>query len=34
MLLETLNACIVGNLLTGKGVIRAAKGVIRVGDNF
>ena len=31
ILLGTLPACIIGNILTGKGVIRAGEGVIRPG---
>ena len=31
MLLGTLGASLLGNLLTGKGTIRARKGTIRVG---
>ena len=34
MLLGTLAAIILGNALTGKGVIRAGKGVIETGENF
>ena len=34
MLLGTLAASILGNALTGKGVIRVDEGVIRVGQNF
>ena len=34
MLLETLAASILGNALTGKGVIRAGEGVIRAGQSF
>ena len=33
ILLGTLPACIIGNILTGKGVIRAGEGVIRPGWN-
>ena len=31
MLLGTLKASVLGNMLTGKGVMRAGKGIIRVG---
>ena len=34
MLLGTLGASLLGNLLTGKGTIRAAEGTIRAGQNF
>ena len=34
MLLGTLAASILENVLTGKGVIRVSKGVIRTGQNF
>ena len=34
MLLETLAASILGNALSGKGVIRAGRKVIRAGQNF
>ena len=34
MLLGTLAASILGNTLTGKGVIRAGKGVIKSSQNF
>ena len=34
MLLGTLEASLLGNLLTGKGTIRAGKGGIRAGENF
>ena len=34
MLLDTLAASILGNALTGKGVIRAGEGVIRAGQDF
>ena len=34
MLLGTLDASLLGNLLTGKGTIRAGKGTIRAGENF
>ena len=34
MLLETLGASLLGDLLTGKGRIRAGKGTIRAGENF
>ena len=34
MLLGTLAASILGNALTGKGVIRAGEGLIRVGKDF
>ena len=33
MLLGTLGASLLGNLLAGKGVDRAGKGVIRAGEN-
>ena len=33
MLLGTLDASLLGNLLTGKGTIRAGKGGIRSGEN-
>ena len=34
MLLETLGASLLGNLLTGKGEITAGKGTIRAGETF
>ena len=34
MLLGTLGASLLGNLLSGKGVIRAGEGVIRAGQDF
>ena len=34
MFLETLGASLLGNLLIGKGKIRAGKGTIRGGENF
>ena len=34
MLLATLGATLLGNLLTGKGVIRVDEGTIRAGQNF
>ena len=34
MLLETLPASILGNVLAERGVIRAGEGVIRSGENF
>ena len=34
MLLGTLGASLLGNLLTGRGVIRAGEGTIRAGENF
>ena len=34
MLLGTLGASLLENLLTGKGIIKADKGSIRVGENF
>ena len=34
MLLDTLGAILLGNLLTGKDKIRAGKGTIRVGQDF
>ena len=34
MLLGTLGASLLGNLLTGKDTIRAGEGTIRVGDSF
>ena len=33
-LLGTLGASLLGNLLTGKGTIRANKGTIRTGQDF
>ena len=32
MLLGTLGASLLGNLLTGKGMMRAGKGIVRAGD--
>ena len=32
ILLGTLNASLLGNLLTGKGVMRAGEGAIRTGE--
>ena len=34
MLLGTLGASLLGNLLTGKGIVRAGKGTIRAGQDF
>ena len=34
MLLGTLGASLLGNLLTGKGTIRAGEGTIRADENF
>ena len=34
MLLGTLGASLFGNLLTGKGTIRAGEGKIRAGQDF
>ena len=34
MLLRTLAASILGDALTGKGIIRASKRVVRAGENF
>ena len=34
MLLGTLGASLLENLLTGKGIIKADEGSIRVGENF
>ena len=34
MLLDTLGASLLGNLLIGKDKIRAAKGTVRVGQDF
>ena len=34
MLLGTLGASLLGNLLTGKGTIRAGDGTIRAGQDF
>ena len=34
MLLGTLRASSLGNLLTSKGVMRAVEGTIRAGQNF
>ena len=34
MLLRTLSASLLGNLLTGKGTIRADEGTIRAGENY
>ena len=33
-LLGTLGASLLGNLLTGKGTIRAGEGIIRADENF
>ena len=33
-LLDTLGASLLGNILTGKGIIKAGEGVIRVGQYF
>ena len=33
-LLGTLSASLLGNLLTGKGIIRAGEGIIRAGQDF
>ena len=32
MLLGTLGACLLGNLLTGKGIVRAGSAIIRAGS--
>ena len=32
MLLGTLGASLLGNLLTGKGMMRAGEGIVRAGD--
>ena len=34
MLLGTLGAILLGNILTGLGTIRAGKGTIKAGENF
>ena len=34
MLLGTLDASLLGNLLTGKGTIRAGEGTVRAGQDF
>ena len=34
MLLRTLEASLLGNLLTGKGTIRSGEGTIRAGQDF
>ena len=34
MLLGTLGACLLGNLLAGKSTIRAGEGTIRAGQGF
>ena len=34
MLLETLGASLLGNLLTGKGTIRAGEVTVRAGQDF
>ena len=34
MLLDTLGASLLENLLTGKGTIRAGKGTIKAGEDF
>ena len=34
MLLNTLGASLLGNILAGKGAIRASEGTIRTGHNF
>ena len=34
MLLGSLGASLLENLLTGKGIIRAGQGTIRAGENF
>ena len=34
MLLGTLGASLLGNLLTGKNTVRAGEGTIRAGENF
>ena len=32
MLLGTLGASLLGNLLSGKGIVRAGKGIVRAGE--
>ena len=32
MLLDTLGASLLGNLLTGKGIYRAGEGIVRAGE--
>ena len=34
MLLETLGASLLGNLLTGKGITRAGDEIVRAGDGI
>ena len=34
MLLETLGASMLGNMLSGKGVMRPGKGVVRAGKGY
>ena len=34
MLLGTLGASLLGNLLTGKGIMRAGDGIVRAGDGI
>ena len=34
MLLGTLGASLLGNMLTGKGIVRAGEGIIRAGEDF
>ena len=34
MLLDTLEASLLGNLLTGKGTVRAGEGIIRAGEGI
>ena len=34
MLLDTLGASLLGNLLTGKGTVRAGEGIIRAGEGI
>ena len=34
MLLSTLGASLLGNLLTGKDTIKSSKGTVRAGQNF
>ena len=34
MLSGTLRASLLGNLLTGKGTIRAGEGIVRTGENI
>ena len=34
MLLGTLGASLLGNLLTGKGIIRTGEGTVRAGQDF